>query len=102
MLSDFVATSPPSRNREYCVWRPGLPGAASHLLENTAKDDVLYTVAFRKDVQSAPSAVFEMQNDAGSFLGKLECFFPQNQTPADVTVGRWISIVGAHIELDVP
>lgn len=102
MLSDFVASSPPARNLEYCVWRPGMPGMAAHLLEKTAGDDVVYSIEFRKELQSAPSVVFEMQNDTGLLLGKLECFFPQNQTPADVTVARWVSIAGAHLDLDVP
>jgi hypothetical protein len=102
MLSDFVETSPPARNREYCVWRPGMPDLAAHLLEKSAADDVVYSTEFRKTLQSVSAVMFEMQNDTGLALGTLECFFPQNQTPADVTVARWVSIVGTHLELDTP
>jgi hypothetical protein len=102
MLSDFVETSPPARTREYCVWRPGLPGTAAHLLEKTAADDVVYSIEFRKTLQSVSSAMFEMQNDAGLVLGTLQCLFPQNQTPADVTVANLAAIAGTHVELDVP
>ena len=70
-------------------------------MEKTANDDVLYTVEFRKTLQSVSSAVFDIEGDTGH-LGTLECFFPQNQTPADVTVAQWVSIVGTNIELQVP
>ena len=92
-ISDFPATATPGLDREYCVWRPGAPGKAG--------DDVLYTLAFRKEVQSAISAVFEMENSAAVRLGTLQCYFPTSQTPADVSVSRWLSIVGTRIALEV-
>lgn len=101
MLSDFVAASAP-RNKEYCVWRPGLPNQVNRLIENGTGDLVLYSLAFRKELQAAATVVFEMENEMGFLLGTLECYFPQNQTPADVAVERWVSIVGRNIELDVP
>jgi hypothetical protein len=34
-------------------------------------------------------------------VGTLQCFFPQSQTPADITLARWVSTVGKTLELDV-
>jgi hypothetical protein len=56
---------------------------------------------FRKDAQSVV-AVFGMESDSGSALGSLQCSFPFSQTPADITVARWLSIVGSSITLESP
>ena len=98
MLSEFVSAP---RNKEYCVWRPDVPAQAGLLLDKAAADSILYWLEFRKDRQSASSAVFEMESNTGVHLGALQCYFPQSQTPADVTVGRWLSIVGTHMALEV-
>ena len=79
-----------------------MSGTAAHLLEKTAADDVVYSAEFRKTLQSVSTVKFEMQDDTGLSLGTLECFFPQNQTPADVTVSHLVSIAGTHVELEVP
>ena len=100
-LSALVATSLPARNKEYCLWRPGLPAQANQLLGAAASEAFSYSLGFRKDLQSAMSSIFEIQADIGVVAGTLQCFFPQSQTPADLTIGRWISIVGKQIELDV-
>jgi hypothetical protein len=100
-LSAFVSTSLPARSKEYCVWRPGLPAQVNQLISAGAGDAFGYSLAFRKDLQSAISSVFEIQADNGIVAGTLQCYFPQSPTPADLTVGRWISIVGKQIELDV-
>jgi hypothetical protein len=100
-LSAFAATAVPARNKEYCVWRPAVPAQVNQLLGSVSGDAFGYSLAFRKDLQSVTSSIFEIQGDNGTVAGTLECYFPQNQTPADLTVGRWVSIVGKQIELEV-
>jgi hypothetical protein len=97
MVSDFVTGSAP-RSKDYCVWRPG-PSQTSLLLDRSAADSILYWVEFRKD--AATSAVFEMENTNRAHLGTLQCYFPQSQSPADITVDRWLSIAGRNIAIEV-
>ena len=105
MIADgnLVVAAPPSsamRNKQYCVWRPGLAAQVNQLLESTAGDAFGYSLSFRKDLQSTITSIFEIQGDNG-IAGTLECYFPQSQTPADLTIGRWITTIGKQIELDV-
>src|SRR5262249_8258526 len=51
-----------------------------------------YSLGLRKDLQSTTSSVFEIQ-DNGVVIATLRCYFAQSQTPADLTIGRWLSIV---------
>ena len=99
-LSKFISASVPVRGKEYCVWRPGLPAQVNQLLD-AANESFGFSLGFRKDLQSATSSIFEIQGDNGVIVATLQCFFPQSQTPADLTLTRWISIVGRNIELDV-
>jgi hypothetical protein len=62
---------------------------------------VFHSLEFRKDT-SGISAKFAMQSESGPSLGTLDCLFAQVQTPADITVGQWQSIVGSTIELETP
>jgi len=71
------------------------------LLETSSAESTIHSLEFRKDGQSVV-AVFGLESDSGSVLGSLQCFFPQSQTPADVTVARWLSIVGSSIALESP
>jgi hypothetical protein len=100
-LSNFVPGSPAAGNKEYCVWRPGVPAQANQLLDAAATEGFGYSLEFRKDLQSATSSVFEIQGDNGFVVGTLQCYFPLSRTPADLTVSRWASIVGKQVELDV-
>jgi hypothetical protein len=103
MLADgslLNSASPPARNKEYCAWRPGVPAKVNRLLDAAAKESFGYSLGFRKDLQSATSSIFEIQDDGGAVVATLQCYFPQSQTPADLTIGRWLSIVGKQIELD--
>jgi hypothetical protein len=100
-LSNFAPTTLPGGDKEYCVWRPGFPGQVNQLLEKAADAPFIYSLGFQKDLQSATCGVFEIQSNNGFIVGTLECYFPQSQTPADITLTRWVSIVGRHIELDV-
>jgi hypothetical protein len=99
-LSKFAGASVPARSKEYCVWRPGLP-AQVHQLLDARNESFNYSLGFRKDLQSAISSIFEIQSDNGITVGTLQCFFPQSQTPADITLARWVSTVGKSVELDV-
>jgi len=100
-LAAAATTSSTMRNKQYCMWRPGLPAQVNQLLEPNATDSFGYTLSFRKDVQMAVSSIFEIQGDSGTVAATLECYFPQSQTPADLTIGRWLSIVGKLVRLDI-
>ena len=100
-LSKLVPTSPPARSKEYCAWRPSLSAQVRRLLDAAAIESFRYSLGFRKDLQSATSSIFEIQDNGGAVVATLQCYFPQSQTPADFTIGRWLSIVGKQIELDV-
>jgi hypothetical protein len=71
------------------------------LLEASSAESTIHTLEFRKDPQSVV-AVFGLESDSGSRFGSLQCFFPQSQTPADITVARWLSIVGSSIAIESP
>ena len=100
MLLDSAA-SKPTPNKAYCAWRPASQSLAKQLLEKPDDGTAIYSLEFKKDRPSVISALFDVQNENGRALGVLQCDFPQSQTPADVTVSRWISVVGKHIELEV-
>ena len=87
------------RNKDYCAWRPRAQGAVGQLLEPSSAESTIHTLEFRKDAQSVV-AVFGLESDSGAALGSLQCSFSQSQTPADVTVARWLSIVGSSIALE--
>jgi hypothetical protein len=91
-ISAFVPESV-GRDREYCVWEP-LSTAPF------GSDSALFSLGFSKSAQSVISAVFTVQALTGSPIATLHCYFPQSQTPADITVARWTAIVGTHITLE--
>ncbi|HEY2380626.1 MAG TPA: hypothetical protein VGK48_05530 [Terriglobia bacterium] len=93
-------SSLPPRNKDYCMWRPSAATLANKLLE-PAPAPTVQTMQFRKDPQGVV-AVIEMDNDSGSAVGSLQCFFAQARTPADITVARWLSIVGSSVVLESP
>jgi hypothetical protein len=99
----MVATySVAPRNKDYCVWRPRAQASAvGQLLEASSADSTIHTLEFRKDAQGVV-AVFGLESEAGSSLGLLQCSFSQSQTPADITVARWLSIAGSSISLESP
>jgi hypothetical protein len=82
------------------MWRPSAATLANKLLE-PAPAPTVQTMQFRKDPQGVV-AVIEMDNDSGSAVGSLQCFFAQARTPADITVARWLSIVGSSVVLESP
>lgn len=98
MLAPFTVAP---RNKDYCIWRPRVPAQAGQLLEPSTADSTIPTLEFRKDAQGV-FAVFDLESDSGSNLGSLQCSFAQSQSPSDVTVARWMSIVGSAIGLESP
>ena len=102
ILSDIGTSFTPPRGKNYCAWRPRMPAQVNQLLDSSRTDSIVQSLEFKKDVQSAVSAIFEMQNDAGTALGALQCVFLSSQTPTDLTAGMFLSIVGSSIGLEVP
>ena len=79
-----------------------MPAQVNQMLDTSRIDSILQSLEFKKEVQSAVSAIFEMQNDAGTTLGALQCFFLNSQTPTELTAAKFLSIVGSSIELEAP
>jgi hypothetical protein len=96
-----LSTSMPVGNQEYCVWRPGLPDQVNKLLEKIGDDSFLYSLSFRKDLRSATSGIFDIESGNGLMVATMECYFPRSQTPAELTVNRWLSVVGTHVAIEV-
>jgi hypothetical protein len=99
-LSPSPAVLP--RGKDYCLWKPGATATVNQLLDPAAADSIVQTLEFKKDSAASITAVFEMQSDSGRSLGVLQCAFQQTQTPADVSAGRWTSIAGSTMSLEIP
>ena len=102
VLSEIGTSFTPPRGKDYCAWRPSMPAQVNQMLDTSRIDSILQSLEFKKEVQSAVSAIFEMQNDAGTTLGALQCFFLNSQTPTELTAAKFLSIVGSSIELEAP
>jgi hypothetical protein len=98
-VSPFAVGSTPSRTRDNCVWQPVAPTQANRLLAGI-EGETLFTLGFQKRGSSGISVSFDADGSAGR-IGSLQCYFPQSQTPADVTVRQWNAIVGSNIVLEV-
>jgi hypothetical protein len=103
LIQDGILTSytVAPRNKDYCVWRPRAASRAGQLLEPSTAESTIQTLQFRKDAQSVVAA-FDIEDDSAAALGVLQCAFPQSQTPADITVARWLSVVGSSVVLESP
>jgi hypothetical protein len=98
-VSALTAGSTPLRKQGNCVWQPASATQASRLLASVPSLETLYTLAFQKQASSGISVSFDIEGSSGR-IGRVECYFPQSQTPADVTVGQWSSIVGSTIVIE--
>lgn len=96
----ILSNSMPVGNKEYCVWRPNMPDQVK-LLETIGDDSLLYSLSFRKDLRSATSGIFEIENGNGLMVATMQCYFPQSQTPSELTVNHWISVVGMLVAIEV-
>jgi hypothetical protein len=98
MISALAVGSTPPRTQENCVWQPMSATQTNHVLANV-EGEVLYTVGFQKPAASGISVSFDA--DGSGRIGSLKCYFPQSQTPAEITIRQWNSIVGSNIVLEV-
>jgi len=90
----------PAPGADYCIWLPSAPGAASRVLDSNA-EAVSYAVKEHdQDLREPTSIVFEMRASEQR-LGNLQCFFPRLPSAAGVSFGRWTSIAGPHLTLEV-
>jgi hypothetical protein len=96
-----AGAAPSARNKDYCSWRARSTAEAPQLLDASKADSIIFSLGFRKEAQGT-SATFEMQAESGASLGSLQCSFSKTQTPSDITVAMWESIVGQAVELQVP
>jgi hypothetical protein len=99
-VSALSAGSAPLRTQENCVWRPVSATLADRLLARVPGLETLYTLGFQKQASSGISLSFDMESSGSGRIGSLQCYFPHSQTPADVTVGQWNSIVGSNIVIE--
>jgi hypothetical protein len=87
---------------DYCVWRPENPDLARELLTEPADSAVLYSLDPPGEMdQSGPSMVISLKTPGGDRIGTLQCYFPSAKSAAEITVARWISVVGSHVMLEI-
>jgi hypothetical protein len=90
----------PSNGADYCVWLPAGSSVAQQLLSNDAA--VAYSVsAHDGDGQAATSIAFSMATPSGAHLGSLQCSFPRASSAGSVDFGRWSSVVGNNLALEI-
>jgi hypothetical protein len=100
-MSSLTGTKPPV-GTDYCVWQPGTGNLVSRVLAAEPETGVAYTFkSADKDKASPASISVEMKTFTGSRLGTLQCFFQNADSVAAISVDRWVSIVGAHLTLEV-
>jgi hypothetical protein len=99
----FLESTTPPSGVDYCTWNPtGSPSLLARLLSNDPDESVAYSVSFLdKDAQTDASILFQMKTYTGSRLGILRCYFPKTQFAGAVAYSRWLSLVGAHLTLEV-
>lgn len=100
IISAAAAGSASARTQGNCAWRPASPAQANRLLDNATDGEILFTLGFQKRAASGISVTFDVDSSSNGTVGSLQCYFPQSQTPADVTAGQWNSIVGSNIAIE--
>jgi len=99
IISDLAVGSAPPRTQDSCVWQPVSATLTDRLVANAPGFETLYTLGFQKPAATGINVSFEIES-SGTRVGSLQCYFRQSQTPADVTVGLWNSIVGPNIVIE--
>jgi hypothetical protein len=90
----------PAAGADYCAWLPGGVSDAQSLLSSDAV--VMYSISVHDpDGQSSTSIVLNMLTISGSHLGSLQCTFPRVVSAGNVDYGRWSSIVGNNLSLEI-
>jgi hypothetical protein len=92
-LSNAAGATALNRSREMCIWQPDT-------MSSIPDDEMQYSLNFRKE-GSSTVATFDLETRSGVHRGRLECYFPQTQTPDVITVGRRGAIVGSIIALEM-
>ena len=90
----------PAPGADYCMWLPSAPGVASRVLDSNVETISYAVKEHDQDLRSPTSIVFEMKASEQR-LGELQCFFPRLPSAAGVAFGRWTSIAGKHLTLEV-
>jgi hypothetical protein len=100
-MSGLQSARPPA-GVDCCVWQPENSNLAEDLLLNPDGATVLcsFEVSGRGG-QSVPSIVIGINTREGTRIGRLQCYFPRSESVSDISVGRWISIVGGHLSLEI-
>jgi hypothetical protein len=93
-VSPLVTASLPSLDREYCAWRPGP-------IARFDQDSAIFSLGFSKGLKSVTSAIFSIEDLTGARIGSLECRFPRSETPSDITIQQWQSVVGRHLAIEI-
>jgi len=92
----------PAVGADYCAWRPGTANSFDRLLARDPDELVGYSVkGHDKDRQSDSSVTFELKTHTGFRLGVLQCFFPKSEFAGSVPLSRWVSVVGAHLTIEI-
>jgi hypothetical protein len=85
---------------DYCMWLPGDPSVRSIL---TVEDESIFysMIGHDQDSQSSTFISFEINKRSGTHLGSLKCIFPHTPSASGVAFGRWTSIVGDLLKLEI-
>jgi hypothetical protein len=106
LLFDQKISSPlsawPKEGADYCSWHPGDTGQVGRLVSDEPDAGLVFTMqTFDKSSHSAASILMGVRTPDGVSLGTLQCFFPRAQSMASVDLDHWVSIVGAHLTLEI-
>jgi hypothetical protein len=93
-VSPLVTSSPPSLDGEHCVWRP-------RPVARFDQDSAIFSLGFSKGLKSVTSAIFSIEDLSGALIGTLECRFPRSETPSEITIQQWQSVVGRHVAIEI-
>ena len=87
---------------DYCAWRPVSAAQATRALSNEPDAEVTPTLITTDGNRSSPASVtIDLKTYTGSRIGTLQCFFVRTELADSITVGRWVSIVGGHVNLEI-
>jgi hypothetical protein len=87
---------------DYCAWQPASTALVSRVLGKEPDKEVAYTLTTKDGDSRTPASLnLEMKTHTGSRLGIFLCFFPRAESAAAIPLSRWVSIVGAHLTIEV-
>jgi hypothetical protein len=87
---------------DYCVWQPASVTLVSRVLGRDPDSQVAYTLTATSGDNRSPTFLnLDMKTLTGSRLGALQCFFPRGEAAESIPFSRWVSIVGAHLTIEV-